>query len=155
MPETNVGNIDNVVTLADGCFWVCAVLNIRAQRQDETAHVLVQGEQTHHLGRLLGSRQRALALLSGCIRRDSLHVDLRDLEQVDRDTALVPTTKPLRVEPPGSFILFHIDRVVEGVELVLLTPVLGIFQLVVSFLGQKLAGSQVAEECFVVMAGGC
>jgi hypothetical protein len=61
----------------------------------------------------------------------------------------------LRVESPGSFILFYVDGVVESVKLVLLAPVLGVFQLVVSFLGQKLASSQVAEKGFVVMAGGC
>jgi hypothetical protein len=79
---------------------------------------------------------------------------LSDLEQVDRDAALVPTTKPLRVESPGGFVLFHVDGVVQSVELVVLSPVLGVFQLIVSFLGKKLAGSQVAKECFVVMAGG-
>jgi len=61
----------------------------------------------------------------------------------------------LWVESPGGFVLFHVDGVVQNVELVLLAPVLGVFELVVSLLGQKLASSQVAEECFVVMAGGC
>lgn len=155
LPQANIGDIDNIVALADRCLWVCAVLDIRAQRQDETAHVLIQREQTHHLRRLLGCRKRALTLLGSGVCSDSLHVNLRDLEQIHRNAALVPTTKPLWVESPGGFILFHIDGVVEGVKLVLLAPVLGVFQLVVSFLGKKLASSQVAEEGFVVMAGGC
>ena len=155
MSEANVGDVDNVVALADGCLWVCAVLDGRAQRQNEAAHVLVQGEQTHHLRRFLRGRHGRLTLLSGSVRSDSLHVNLRNLEQVDRDAALVPTTKPLWVESPGSFVLFHVDGVIESVQLVLLAPVLGIFELVVSLLGQKLARSQVAEEGFVVMAGGC
>lgn len=155
LSETNVGNVDNIVTLADRCLWVCAVLYVGAQRQDETTHVLVQSEQAHHLRRLFGGRHRALTLLGSSVRGDSFHVNLRNLEQVDWDAALVPTTKPLRVESPGSFILFHVNCVIKCVQLVLLAPVLGIFKLVVSFLGQKLASSQVAEEGLVVMAGGC
>jgi hypothetical protein len=57
LPKTDIRDIDNVVTLADGGFGVGAVRDGRAQRQNETTHVFVEGEEAHHLRRLLGCRQ--------------------------------------------------------------------------------------------------
>jgi hypothetical protein len=155
LTKTDVRNVDNVVTLADGCLWVCAISNARAQGQNESAHVLVERKETHHLWWLLGGRERRLTLLGCCVCSDSLHVNLRYLEQVDWDAALVATTKPLWVELPSRLVLFYIDGVVQGVQLVFYAPVLGVLQLVVSFLGKKLASSQVAEQSLVVVASGC
>lgn len=74
------------------------------------------------------------------------------LEKVYRNTALVSSTKPLRVQSPGRIVLLDVDSLVQGVDLVFFAPVLGVFQLTKSLFGNKLARSQVAEKCFVVMA---
>jgi len=80
-------------------------------------------------------------MLSGSVGRYRLVVDLRNLEKVDRNSSLVTATEPLRVQSPGGVVLVDVDGVVQSVELVLLTPVFSVLELIESFLWKKLAGS--------------
>lgn len=155
LPKTNIRDVDNVVTLTDWSFGVGAVRDGRAQGQNETTHVFVQSEKTHHLGRLLGCRQGGLAFLGRGIGYHGLVVDLGDLKEIDGNSSLVTAAKPLRVQSPGGIVLVDVNGVIEGFQLILLAPVLGVLQLVESFLREKLAGSQVAEQSLVIVARGC
>lgn len=151
LPKTNIRDVDNVVTLTDWSFGVGAVRDGRAQGQNETTHVFVQSEKTHHLGRLLGCRQGGLAFLGRGIGYHGLVVDLGDLKEIDGNSSIVTAAKPLRVQSPGGIVLVDVNGVIEGFQLILLAPVLGVLQLVESFLWEKLAGSQVAEQGLVIV----
>lgn len=58
----------------------------------------------------------------------------------------------MRVQPPSLVILVQVDGLVKRVQLVFLAPVLGVFELLECFVGDKLARSQVAEQSLVIVA---
>lgn len=157
LPEADARDVDDVGAQRDGRLVVRPVRQVCAQRLGEAGEVLVQGEQPEQFGRRVPVRLGMAG--EGVGRRllvvgDGLGVEVLDLEQVERDAALVSPAGPLGVlyvfqsepEPWDAvgpvythqfsrlFVGINIYRVVEHVEMVRLSPFFRVAELLVCIL---------------------
>ena len=84
-------------------------------------------------------------MLAFRVRVHSLTVQMRSLEDVQRDAALVSTPSPLRVESPCLLVLLDVYSLVELLQVVLFPPVLGVFELTIGILRYELPSAQISE----------
>lgn len=153
--ESNSGDIDNVAALADRRLGVGSIRHDRAQRQNETTHVLVQREESQHPRRFFGgcgsSSFRFVLLV--CMGIDVLRVQRCNLEDVEWDAAFIASTRPLGIQAAGGFVLSDIDGLVEIVKVILLAPVLSVFELSKGVLRNELPGAEIAQQGLIVVRG--
>lgn len=74
LPQTDIGNVDNVAGLRDGGLGVCTIGESRAQGKCEVDQVLVEGKQAQHLLGHLGGEVDGRVLRRGgrLVRSDGL-----------------------------------------------------------------------------------
>ena len=92
-----------------------------------------------------------LHFLGIVVRAHVLGVDMVDFVNVQRNAALVSSSGPLRIHSPGVFVLLDIDRLVQSVQLILVSPILRVLELGERLLWDELPGPQISQQRLVVV----
>lgn len=58
------------------------------------------------------------------------------------DEPLIPPSRPLRIQPPTLLVRLHLNRVIQHIDIIRLTPVLRVLELLVRVLGDPSARAE-------------
>jgi len=124
LAQRDAGDIDDVGAERDGDMGVVAIGKLGAEGLSEAREVLVEGEKTQELSRRLavgdGLAERHLGTL--LVGRHRLGVQVTNLEEVQRDAPPVSPPGPLRIQPPSLLVCVEVDRVVQDLQVIRLSP---------------------------------
>lgn len=140
-----VGEVDDGVDGHDGDGRVAGMREVRAERRGEAGHEFPQrGDPL------------APALLRNCLQLlEDGPAEGRQAVDVYRYALLVPPTGPPGIEALGGLELLWVEVGVEVLDVVFLSPGLGVGELLLRFLDVELARAKEAQEDSVVVRWGC